>query len=187
MTKKDARRHALLQKLKAHLLNTGLAETSLRQLAAAADTSDRMLLYYFSDKSQLLEAVLSGIAGDLMVALAEELPEGQSLPPAKLLQQTSKLTRGNEMGPQMRLFVECVGAAAHGQAPFATLVPQIMRGFLAWIESHLDVDDPRERQAMAAMILALIDGAALLEMSTDAALGDLAVGVAGRTLGYVSR
>ena len=69
MAPKDQQRAQAAQRLKQHLLETGLSQSSLRQLAAAAGISDRMLLYYFDDKSDALNEAFGLIASDLMETL----------------------------------------------------------------------------------------------------------------------
>ncbi len=58
----DSRRAALLDMIADHLLAAGLGKSSLRLLAAACRTSDRMLLYYFADKDSLMVAALQAIS-----------------------------------------------------------------------------------------------------------------------------
>src|SRR5438270_1650424 len=68
---RHARRSALTDELASFVLRKGLSDTSLRHLAAQHDTSDRMLLYYFRSKDDLLVAVLARISERLGQALAE--------------------------------------------------------------------------------------------------------------------
>jgi AcrR family transcriptional regulator len=44
-----------------HALDTGIADLSLRQLAAAIGTSHRMLLYHFGSREGLLAAVTRAV------------------------------------------------------------------------------------------------------------------------------
>ena len=67
---RDEQRERVVERLSGHLLATGLAQVSLRQLATAAGVSDRMLLYYFDDKAEVLSASLQRIAGQMMVPSA---------------------------------------------------------------------------------------------------------------------
>ena len=50
MVEASDKRAALIDKLADHVLADGLLHASLRPLAKAVGTSDRMLLYYFKDK-----------------------------------------------------------------------------------------------------------------------------------------
>jgi AcrR family transcriptional regulator len=55
-------RDGLLPLLAAHVLAEGLGGASLRPLARAAGTSDRMLLYHFGTKEALITDLLGFIA-----------------------------------------------------------------------------------------------------------------------------
>ncbi|MEM6410793.1 MAG: TetR/AcrR family transcriptional regulator [Pseudomonadota bacterium] len=182
MPKKATQRANALSKIQAHLLKTGLAATGVRQLAAAAGISDRMLLYYFDDKTDVLEAALSGISANVIMTLSTAVPPDRRMSASELIEMAANLTRGEAMGAEMRLFVECVAAAARQEKPYEMIAKQIMEGFLIWIDAHLDIDDVAERKATAAMLLALIDGIALLEICTDQVRGNMAVEAAVKLL-----
>ena len=47
------RREDAIERMTDHILLKGLAGATLRPLAAAAGTSDRMLLYYFADRDEI--------------------------------------------------------------------------------------------------------------------------------------
>ena len=70
MTIRAQRREMVLERMCDHVLVNGLASATLRPLAAAADTSDRMLLYYFDDKDDVMTAVLEHIAARMIGTLA---------------------------------------------------------------------------------------------------------------------
>ena len=69
----ELKRTDLLDRVADHMLATGL-DASLRPLAAAIGTSDRMLLYYFPDKATLMSAVLERIASRLAAMLGAAVP-----------------------------------------------------------------------------------------------------------------
>ncbi|MEU6087717.1 TetR/AcrR family transcriptional regulator [Streptomyces sp. NPDC047085] len=54
-----AKRRALLAQVRAYVLRNGLADLSLRPLAQALGTSDRMLLYYFGTKERMVAEALT--------------------------------------------------------------------------------------------------------------------------------
>lgn len=138
----------------AHLLANGIAASSLRALAVAAATSDRMLLYYFADKEELLTALLEHIAARL-VALLE--PGPSRMPYAALLDALWEAARTPALNPYMLLFIELAAAAGRGEEPHRTAAMQIAEGFAIWVSDHLDVAEPlRTRQAM--LLLATLDG-----------------------------
>ncbi|MEU8972310.1 TetR/AcrR family transcriptional regulator [Streptomyces monashensis] len=54
-----AKRRALLDRVRAYALRNGLTDLSLRPLARALGTSDRMLLYYFGTKERMIAEALA--------------------------------------------------------------------------------------------------------------------------------
>lgn len=163
MTIKDEQRERVLEALTAHLLRTGLSQASLRQLAAAAGVSDRMLLYYFADKAEVLAAVMARLAGAMAQRLGAAIPEGAGLSPDAFMAKAGRLALDQDFLPFMRLWLEVVAAAGRGEAPFADISHQVMQGFLDWIGQRLDAPEGPVRQGLAAMILAVIDGLVLVE------------------------
>ncbi|CAN1548926.1 AcrR Transcriptional regulator [Sphingomonadaceae bacterium] len=164
MSIRNAQREAAIEKLVEHLLEHGLAAISLRQLADAAGVSDRMLLYYFADKAEVLSVTLTRIAEMMADALVEALPEGESFSPADLLQRAAALTTQDEMRRFMRFWVEVVAAAARGEPAFAGIAAQIMQEWQTWVESRLILPPDTDRRAVALAIIATIDGLALIDI-----------------------
>lgn len=163
MSVREEQREKVVNLLAGHLLETGLSQTSLRQLASAAGVSDRMLLYYFPDKAAVLSAAIERVAASLAGALAELVPEGITLPPPTLLAQLSRLTMREDMRPVFRVWVEIV-AAARQEEPYTTLAATIIAGFRDWVVRRLDMADGTDRDATAMAILAFVDGLALVEI-----------------------
>lgn len=176
MTVRDNHRSRAIAQVAAHLLSTGLAQTSLRQLAGAAGVSDRMLLYYFSDKTDVLAAAMGAIAGDLTTGLAAALPSDEQLPPRELVRRAAALTTQPAMRPFMKLWVEVVAAAARGEEPFVAIAAQIGQGFITWVEARLALPAEADRAATAAAIIAIVDGIALIDVCTGKETALAAVG-----------
>lgn len=68
----------LLDRVTDHVLAEGLIGLSLRPLAAAVGTSDRMLIYHFGSRDALVSAVV-GRATERAIALIDALPGAQSI------------------------------------------------------------------------------------------------------------
>ena len=162
MLSRDDARSRTIERLSVHLLATGLGQTSLRQLAAAAGTSDRMLLYYFADKSEVLQATLAAIAQGMNEQLAVAMPEDAALQPAELIGRALAITSSGAFRPYMHLWIEIVAAAARQEEPFAGIAKAISSGFLHWIEVRLAPDITVDRKHMAALVFSIIDGFTLL-------------------------
>jgi AcrR family transcriptional regulator len=163
MDKMELRRAALIRQLAEFVLANGLGQASLRPMARAAGTSDRMLLYYFRDKAELLEAVLGAIVAELYAEIEAVLPGEDRLQPCEVFERLGSLVARAGLQPYMRLWSELSAAAGRGEAPVAPIAERIAEGFAAFAEARLDVADPDERRELAALLLVQIDGAALLE------------------------
>ena len=125
------RRDELVDRLADHLLEQGLEAASLRVLARAAGTSDRMLLYYFADKDALIAAVLARIAERLTLQLGE-IAAPQPMVPEALRAHLAPALLDDRFWPYMRLWLGIAARAAHGEPPYAQVGEQLGRGFLLW-------------------------------------------------------
>lgn len=166
MSIRDQQRELAAERLGQHLLCTGLAQTSLRELARAAETSDRMLLYYFKDKAEVLSAAIGHVAAQSTAGLDQALPAGHLLPPGELAQRAAMALAGAELRPFMRLWIEMVAAAARGEEPYAGIVAQVMLFFQHWVVVRLAAPPEADPEALARAIIALVDGLALVEIGT---------------------
>ena len=159
---KKPQHDAIIAVLVAHILEHGFSQTSLRQLANAADTSDRMLLYYFPDKEALMTALMTRLAEDLARQLETALPADVRLAPAELFRKGATLTIGAELQPYMQASLDIAALASRDEEPYARVSKAILAGFLSWIEMRLEGGDARSKKIQAAMILAMIDGLAVV-------------------------
>ena len=69
------RREVLLDTVTDHVLERGLIDLTLRPLAAAIGTSDRMLIYHFGSRDALVSAVVTPNA------ICTSLPDEANAPP----------------------------------------------------------------------------------------------------------
>ncbi|WP_329494468.1 TetR/AcrR family transcriptional regulator [Kitasatospora herbaricolor] len=100
-----ARRERTLARATDYVLAHGLAALSLRPLAAALDTSPRMLLYDFGSKQELVAAVLAEARRRGASRLAGHLPpEGAS--PEETLRGIWAWISAPERAPYVRLIFE---------------------------------------------------------------------------------
>jgi AcrR family transcriptional regulator len=162
MAKADDRRAVILDRLADHVLDHGLAASSLRPLARAAGLSDRMLLYYFADKPEMIAAVIDVVAARL-TALLNARTRAVPLPLAELRPMLLETVMADALWPYMQLWLEIASLAARGNAFYRTVGERIGRGFLAWGAAQLDCPNPSDRARDAAQLLVAIEGAVLLK------------------------
>jgi AcrR family transcriptional regulator len=160
MKGQPAKRQEMLEQIADHVLSVGLTGLSLRPLAAAIGTSDRMLLYYFADKNELITETVIHVSNRLMVRLQSELFQPE--PYEALLPKIHALLIQADYRPFMRIWFELVALAARNEEPFKTISCQIMDAFLEWVSAHLVVESEADRPARAALLLGTIEGFLLL-------------------------
>jgi AcrR family transcriptional regulator len=162
VVKSDDRRAVLLDRMADHMLAHGISESSLRPLAKAARTSDRMLLYYFSDKAEMITATLAHIALRLKAVLGEQGATAP-LPVHKLTPKLFDLLCAESLWPYMRLWLEIASLAAKGDPVCRAVGEEIARGFLDWGAAQLDSPTSEARARDAAKLLVMIEGMILLK------------------------
>ncbi len=175
MTRSTTRRAAILEQLADHVLAHGLSASSLRPLAGAAGLSDRMLLYYFKDKAEVMTAVLETVAARMTVALGTTTAP-HPLPFAALRTQLAAAVLADTLWPYMQLWLEVAALSARGDSFYRAVGERIGRGFLAWGAAQLDSASEAERAAEAAALLVTTEGLVLLKSLGLADVGALAVG-----------
>jgi AcrR family transcriptional regulator len=157
----EERRDLWLEKLADHVLAHGLNAASLRPLAKAAGTSDRMLLYYFTDKADLIAAILQKIAARLTLLM---LDHGylEPLPYDPLLRRIAATLSGDSFAPYLRLFLQIASGAAQGDALCRQNGALLGRAYLEWTKAQLISADETSRMREAAMIMQRIEGMVFL-------------------------
>ena len=149
MSRADDRRTDLSGRLADFLLANGIDAASLRPLARAAGLSDRMLLYYFTDKADALAAALDCLAARLL----QLLDSGRSAPldETALWARLSAQVRDPALWPYLCLWLDIVARAGRGDAFWADRGRALGQGFHAWIAAQLDA--PADRHGETALAL----------------------------------
>lgn len=178
MSIRDERREAATEAMADHLVAHGMPGASLRPLAAAAGISDRMLLYYFTDKNEVLSATMARVAMRLSARLDQLIPLAPKRSYDLLLREAWTAMTSSEMRPYLRLWIDLAAGAGRREEPHRTVAGLIAGGFLAWVETRLaESEEPPARAS--ARLLANLEGLLLLESLgrgdiAEAALGDIA-------------
>jgi AcrR family transcriptional regulator len=154
-------RETLLPALAAHVLEHGLADVSLRPLAKAAGTSDRMLIYHFGSKDALVAALLDYLSAMFATALDTALPQVRSASRRACAETIYAITGDPQFVPFFRVWWDIVSGCANGEAAFVDAAGRMMDLLLAWVVDHLPADDPDPVEGARA-VLAVIEGAQML-------------------------
>jgi AcrR family transcriptional regulator len=170
--KRDRRRAQIVSKLSGHVLRAGLGDVGLRRLARVAGTSDRMLLYYFRNKDELLMAILLEIGKGLAETVGERVG-AEPLPPAEALTRLWEVLKGEAFADQLRLWLDLSSRASRGDPVFGAIVASVRDRWVEWTSRLLDVP-AADKPAVALLLMGAIDGQVVL-FPTDLARGDPAI------------
>ena len=150
-------------------LESGLSKLSFGRVGTHLDISDRMVVYYFPTKDELVTAVVLTVGLELQATLAEAV-HGKVDDHRELLGLAWPLLSQPEHEATFRLFFEANGLAAAGQSPYEQLVPALISAWVDWADDHLN-GTPEHRRAEAESTIVLADGLLLFRQlaGTDAA------------------
>lgn len=136
------KRAELLDAVVRYIAEHGLADLSLRPLAAALGTSSRMLIYYFGTKEELLVQALATHRPDLTAVFAD-LTDAPAL-----RQRLWEFWQENTSGPgavSVTVMLQVLGAACAPHGPYAGYADEAIEVFVATLTTalrRLGTDDP---------------------------------------------
>jgi AcrR family transcriptional regulator len=188
MVRETGRRDSLAEAATDYVLDHGLIGLSLRPLAAAVGTSDRMLLYHFAGKDDLVAAVLR-VSNDRSVREIRALSPARDVHTAVLQLWTAMNTP--VLLRCQRMYVEAAALGLFGREPYVGVVGEANRTWMAAVEDHLVASGaPRTRAGRATILLDAAFSGFLLDLPLDdgvaaqrRAVRDLADAVAAITAG----
>jgi len=152
-----------LDRITAHIIERGLSEAALRQLAPIAGTSHRMLVYYFGSRDGLLGAVLHELRG----AESREII-GQATSRRDALERVWAYYTAAERQLEMRIFFYLAGQAAHDGQGHADFTDAIVATWTDELRQVCERDglDPATAQAEARLLIAALRGLLLDRLLT---------------------
>jgi|SRR5208283_748881 len=160
------RRSQLLEQVADYILSNGLAELSLRPLAAALETSPRMLLYFFGSKEQLIAEALTQLRSRQQLDFARAIlaPTGRR----RRLSQAWEIWSSPEGERSLWLFFEVYGLALRNRKRFPGLLERLVKDWLAFFEQAFAAAGvAAERvQPLATLSLAAVRGLQLDLLAT---------------------
>jgi AcrR family transcriptional regulator len=155
-------RDEILQGALAVAFADGLSSLTYGRVARQLAISDRIVVYYFPTKADLVGDVLVSLGIQLQDVLA---PAFTSPVPdyRQLVRVAWPILARPSADPVFALFFEANGLAATGREPYRTVVPQLVEAWIAWAAEFLE-GTPAQRRAEAETAIALIDGLLLLRL-----------------------
>ena len=170
MPKSKPDKRLLLSALANHVLQHGLNSASLRPLAAAAGTSDRMLIYHFGSKDALIDELLVFLGQRMAVGLDAAIPPERFETEGQLVATVVGLMRSDAFSPYIRVWLDIVSAAAQGSEMHRNTGSTIIGVVLEW----LAIRHP-DGHAGAPFALTFIEGTLVMDAVGRQATTDHAV------------
>ena len=160
-------------------LDDGLSQLTFGRLSKRIGISDRVIVYYFPTKADLIGEVIVAMGLELQASLADAFttPADDHL---ELARTAWPVLASPDNDRVFALFFEANGLAAVGREPYASLVPSLVAGWIEWATS-LMAGTPEQRTAQAEGAIAAIEGLILLRLLAGPATADRAA----TTLGIV--
>ena len=143
----------------AHLLQHGFGNSGIRALAKSAGMSDRMVMYYFATKDELIADALLVMAKGMTASLELLVPQKRATG-AQILKALSDAAHSPEVRPVLRLWFEVVGRAVAGDEPYKSTATLILDNWEQWIAEKLGPSGAHR----AGELLAQIEGQMMADL-----------------------
>jgi AcrR family transcriptional regulator len=150
------KRAELLASVVQYIADHGLADLSLRPLAAELGTSSRMLIYYFETKEEMLVQALTTQRPDIAALFADVCDA------AALRQRLGDFFTSSLSGAgatSVRVLLQVLGAACAPHSPYATYANTAIATFVAALADAMrrieSIDDP---EVVATLLISGLRG-----------------------------
>lgn len=153
------KRQEIVLAVAGHLVREGFANSGIRALAESAGISDRMLMYYFETKEELIASALLVLAESMSAGLDALLPR-RPVAAATIVDAMVQAAAHEDQKAVLRLWFEIIGLAIRGQEPYRSTVSRILAQWELWISDRLR---PGQKE-QAATVLAQIEGLLMLKL-----------------------
>ena len=131
-------------------------------LAASAGISDRMLMYYFETKEDLIAQALLLLADGMAAALDDLIPKGRASAAQIIAASTREAEQSDLQRGTLMLWFEIIGRSIRGDEPYRSAANQILCNYEQWIADKL----PPSQKSRARDVLAQIEGQLMLQLLT---------------------
>jgi AcrR family transcriptional regulator len=155
------------------VLAEGVSALSYGRVAKELAISDRMVVYYFPAKSDLISAVIVAIGSELQLML-EEAFGSEPLSAKELMRRAWPVLSVKKAQSMFNGFFEVIGLASAGQSPYDELAPVLLNGWIDWLADRVKAQNAVRRREIAASVVAQIDGLLMIRRISGARIANAA-------------
>jgi AcrR family transcriptional regulator len=164
---KSQRREDLLNASIEYILERGVADLSLRPLAAKVGSKARLLIYHFGNKESLVAEAMTVVRDRVQTAFATLVGNGRGHTPSQIMQAFWVWATSRQHERYLRLFFEVHGLALQRPAPYGHYLEGAVTSWVEMMASVLPAKMSRQRrQALAALAVSTVVGLLLDYLSS---------------------
>ena len=160
-------------------LDDGLSQLTFGRLAKRLGISDRIIVYYFPSKDDLVSEVIVAMGLRLQQTLAAAFTT-TATDHRELMAAAWPVVATPATDRVFALFFEANGLAAVGRDPYRKLVPTLVQVWIDWAAEFIE-GTPEQRRREAETAVALLDGLLLLRQLAGPEAADRAAATMGIT------
>jgi len=163
----------VLEAAVATALETGMTGLTFARVGEQLGASDRMVVYYFPTKTDLITAVAVQLGTELQTLLADAFGD-RPREPRELLSVAWPVLATKRSDRIFGLFFEMIGLASAGHAPYTDLVGSVMNSWADWLAERVKGSRADIRRQRALAVMAQIDGLLMIRRTMGAAAANSA-------------
>ncbi|MFD0915696.1 TetR/AcrR family transcriptional regulator [Pseudahrensia aquimaris] len=142
-----------LEQLAAHVMQHGLQNASLRPLANAAGTSDRMLIYHFGSKDRLVAQIAHHIASIVRARLNTSLPQERAQSRRQCAEEVMEQISSEGGRAFLHVWFDMLAMAEREGEVYRSIAGEVIGTFHDWLLLRLPLSDPDPEEAVQRILV----------------------------------
>lgn len=155
------KKNEYLSRIARFILANGINESSLKKMAEAAETSDRMLMHYFKDKEEIMTLALKSISQELISLLTND--PTLCLDFEEFISFIYHAVSDARMKPYLNLWFELIHLGSNEKEPYWSISKEIGETYWQWLLHTYNPSISVGKEQMVALIYAITEGFVFLD------------------------